>query len=51
VHHHQNHLQTVNQYSWTYNYYNYNYADIEFHRHISMAITNSHISIHRQVLQ
>jgi hypothetical protein len=35
MHYHQNQLQTVNQYSGFYNYYNYNYND--FHQHFSYS--------------
>jgi hypothetical protein len=35
MHYHQNQLQTVNQYSGFYNYYNYNYN--EFHQHFNYS--------------
>lgn len=44
MHYHQNQLQTVNQYSGFYNYYNYNYN--EFHQHFSYSHHNqfSHLN-------
>jgi hypothetical protein len=43
MHYHQNQLQTVNQYSGFYNYYNYNYN--EFHQHFSYSHNQfSHLS-------